>query len=678
MEELHVHYNGWVVALSVAIAALASYSALKLASKISRSNVPSRLVWLLTGSCVMGLGVWSMHFVGMLAAPMEMVIEYDPTITIVSVFFSIGAAFIAFFLTAEKEATFWRFAVGGFIMGSGIVAMHYTGMSAMHSSVVVSYDPYLWVLSALIALGASYAALYLFRKFRIAPDFSRWKLLSAVLMGLAISGMHYTGMAAATFQVESDHGLHGMDNEPAYLLLIGVSVATVCILLISIAALFFDRHVLERMAYKDQLTGLSNRHELHRFFSENFNPDMYGSVILIDLDRFKAINDTLGHDIGDILLQQLGERLERILDQQSKVFRLGGDEFLIACLGYDRVQTEQLAGRLVDEIKSPFQIETNTLYVTGSLGISLAPEQGSELSVLMKAADTAMYHAKALGKNRYALYDQQMAQRQLRRLELEKDLSRALAEQEFEIYYQPKWNTSLNALVGMEALIRWNHPSLGMISPDEFIPIAEETGLIIPMTDWILAEVCQQNKKWQELEELFVPVSINLSVRVFECRTLGEKIAEALELSKLDPRYLELEITESIALYDKEDIIDQLQKIRGSGVRIAMDDFGTGYSSLGSLDELPLDMLKIDQEFIHRSNMPGKKALISTMISIANSLNMEVIAEGVETKEQIDFLRSKGCEVMQGFYYAKPMPALQLIEWYMLAKVGQEKNSQVN
>lgn len=455
-----------------------------------------------------------------------------------------------------------------------------------------------------------------------------------------------------------------IEDQPDSLLLVGVALAAFFILLVSLGALFFDRHVLERMAYEDQLTGLSNRHDLHRFFSEHFHKDMKGSVIMMDLDRFKAINDTLGHDIGDVLLQQLAERLRNILGDKQKVFRLGGDEFLIANIGFNLEETIVTANRILHEISLPFSIEQNILYVTGSIGVSLAPEQDVELSALMKAADTAMYQAKGLGKNRICIFDQQMAEDQLRRMELEKDLSKAVILKEFEIYYQPKWNSNTNRLVGMESLIRWCHPRLGMISPTEFIPIAEETGLIIPMTEWVLHEVCKQNKYWQTMGMERVSASVNLSVRVFESQTLYAKVKEALEISGLEPQYLELEITESIALYDKEDTIAQLKKLRALGVRIAMDDFGTGYSSLGSLDEIPIDTLKIDQIFIQKSNLPSKKAIISNIISIAENLNMAVIAEGVETKEQIDFLRSRGCEVMQGYYYAKPMPVHQVLDWY--------------
>ncbi len=255
-----------------------------------------------------------------------------------------------------------------------------------------------------------------------------------------------------------------------------------------------------------------------------------------------------------------------------------------------------------------------------------------------------------------------MGLEQVRRLELEKDLRKALEHQEFAIVYQTKWNSSTNQMVGMEALLRWNHPKLGTISPIEFIPIAEETGLIVPITHWVIEEVCKQNQLWHEQNVAQVTVSVNMSVRVFENQTLFQVVKKSLDLSGLNPIFLELEVTESIAMNDMENTISQLQRIRELGVKVSLDDFGTGFSSLGNLDEMPIDILKIDKSFIRKSMHPSKQAIISNIIMIAKSLNMEVVAEGVETKEQIDFLTSRGCTIMQGFYYAKPVPPEEIAQ----------------
>ncbi|MFD1903504.1 putative bifunctional diguanylate cyclase/phosphodiesterase [Paenibacillus rhizoplanae] len=263
------------------------------------------------------------------------------------------------------------------------------------------------------------------------------------------------------------------------------------------------------------------------------------------------------------------------------------------------------------------------------------------------------------------MFDLEMNRHQVRRMSLEKDLRKALARSEFMVVYQPKWDSLLNVTVGLEALLRWRHPEHGVISPGEFIPIAEETGMIVPITYWMLHEVCGQNMLWHQAKVASVAVSINMSARMFEGGSLYEVVEEALTRSGLAPHFLELEITESIAMNNMEETVAQLSKLRELGVRVSLDDFGTGFSSLGNLDEIPVNTLKIDQVFIRKSKMHSKKAIISNIIAIASNLNMEVVAEGVETTEQIELLQSLGCRVMQGFYYGRPMPVKELGQWFI-------------
>lgn len=388
-------------------------------------------------------------------------------------------------------------------------------------------------------------------------------------------------------------------------------------------------------------------------------------LFFVDLDRFKSINDTLGHDIGDMLLQEVAVRLIRSVRDKGKVFRLGGDEFLIALPDCTLENAQLEAERIMHELKRFYRIQGNELYVTASIGISMTPLHGTDRSTLMKAADTALYTSKDSGKNKFSVFDQEANRHQLRRMSLEKDLRKALARSEFMVVYQPKWDSYMNVTVGLEALLRWRHPEHGIISPAEFIPIAEETGLIVPITYWMLHDVCSQNKFWHKEEIANVPVSINMSARMFEDGSLYDVVAEALTCSELEPHFLELEITESIAMHNMKETVAQLSRLRMLGVRVSLDDFGTGFSSLGNLDEIPVNTLKIDQVFIRNSKMHSKKAIISNIIAIATHLNMEVVAEGVETPEQIELLKSLGCRVMQGYYYGRPMPVHELGEWFI-------------
>ncbi|ANF95159.1 bifunctional diguanylate cyclase/phosphodiesterase [Paenibacillus bovis] len=662
MQYIHAHYNPYIVTLSVLIAILASYIALNIVGKVGQSTGRNKALWTGLGAFVMGNGIWSMHFIGMLALEADISMSYDLKIVALSAVFSILASLIAFYVTLDAVTRLWKISLGGALMGAGIVAMHYTGMAALHTAVMITYDPVYWLLSLAAALMASYAALLLFRRFRNHPGFSIWKFYSAVVMGLAISGMHYVGMAATQFHYTRQE-LQSAPPAGQMLLISAVAIVTLFILAASWAAVFVEKHVLERMAYSDPLTGLPNRHGLQRYFTKEFTAQTEGAVLFLDLDRFKSINDTLGHDVGDELLIEVSKRLQLCTQNQGIVFRLGGDEFLIASSSGSVDTTIQLAESILDSIKQPYHLANNQLFITGSIGIALVPQHGFERTFLMRAADTAMYVSKNTGKNKYSIFSEDMNQRQIRRMELEKDLRNAQEQEEFFIVYQPKWDSLHNRLTGMEALLRWKHPQLGIVSPGEFIPIAEETGLIIPMTDWILEKVCEQNKIWQQQADIYIPISVNMSARMFECSAFPERIARILADTGLEPQYLELEITESIAMNGIEGTVEQLQQIQQQGVGISLDDFGTGYSSLGSLDEMPVDIIKIDQVFVRNIDHASKQSIISTIIAIAYNLNMEMVAEGVETVEQIQFLQSKGCFIMQGYYYGKPMTVEQMNQW---------------
>ncbi|WP_110932222.1 bifunctional diguanylate cyclase/phosphodiesterase [Paenibacillus bouchesdurhonensis] len=655
-------YNFYIVALSVIIAVLASYSALSIATKISLANGKTRFFWLLAGSLVMGNGIWSMHFVGMLAYHTHMTVHYDIWLTLGSLLASVIASFIAFYITMPRNINWYKIAGGGFIMGSGIVTMHYMGMEAMIMPIDIYYDQTLLVLSVIIALFASYAALMLFLRFRSGSSTSWAKWLSAAIMGIAICGMHYTGMEAVKLQHPATAEAAAQTSTGLDLfLLFGVTLVIFIILLVSWGALFFDRHVLEKLAYLDSITGLPNRNEMNRFFDSHVGTEKIG-VLFLDLDQFKAINDTLGHNIGDLLIQEVGIRLRQFIREDQQAFRIGGDEFLFIIKYCNVARAEQLAHKILQSIKQVYYIEGNELYVTGSIGISIGSIQDSNRSVLLKTADTAMYRAKGLGKNQFCFYSEEMGLQLVRRMELEKDLQLALENNQFFIMYQPKWNVRTNSLVGFEALIRWQHPRLGLVAPGEFIQIAEGTGLIVPMTRWALEEACRQCKVWQS-KGLHQPVSVNLSVRLFQTDSLLELVQNVLDKVELAPHLLELEITESMVLYDINDIIRQLQSIRKLGVRVSMDDFGTGYSSIGLLDRIPIDALKLDRLFTNDLENPSKRAIINAIIMMADNLQLDVIAEGVENQEHIEFLAQLGCHVMQGYYYGKPMRETDIDEW---------------
>ncbi|GAA4841151.1 bifunctional diguanylate cyclase/phosphodiesterase [Paenibacillus vulneris] len=655
-------YNYYIASLSVVIAILTSYAALNIASKISLSKGTIHHFWLFAGSFVMGSGIWSMHFVGMLSFHLHVPVHYDALWTLVSMASSIAASLIAFYTTIPKNRSRNKIAVGGFFMGSGIICMHYTGMAAMQMPLQLEYDQFYWILSALVALAGSYIALVLLLRSRNLPASRSIKWLSALIMGFAVCGMHYTGMKAAVFRDVSHPAFVNEDlNMMDPLLLAGVTFTVLIILTISWGAVLFDRHVLEKLAYTDAITGLPNRNEMNRFFDTYRDEDSLG-VLFLDLDQFKVINDTLGHHIGDMLIKEMGNRLRPFITSTQQVFRMGGDEFLIIIRDCQQELCERLADQILHKIKQPYYLDNNELYITASVGISIGCIEPTDRSVLLKKADTAMYKAKGLGKNQYFVYSEEAGTAALRRMELEKDLRRALDHQQFFVEYQPKWNVMTNRPYGFEALLRWNHPRLGVIAPTEFIPIAEETGLIIPLTRWVLEEACEQCMRLQQ-KGLRQPLSVNLSIRLFKSDSLLDIVQSVLSKTGIAPTLLELEITESMVLYDVKDIVRQLSSIRALGVKVSMDDFGTGYSSIGLLDQIPIDALKLDRLFTMDLHNPSKRAIIHAIVLMAESLQLDVIAEGVENKEHLELLQQLGCKVMQGYYYSKPMARDEMEAW---------------
>lgn len=441
----------------------------------------------------------------------------------------------------------------------------------------------------------------------------------------------------------------------------GMPISILLVIFISWGILLIDRKALNRMAYYDVVTGLGNRNKMNSCLQSYTGKDHVG-IFFVDLDQFKAVNDTLGHHIGDLLVTEVGTRLQAFAQRGRDIFRNGGDEFVFIVHPIDEQQCLQLAAQILQELKRVYCVDEHELHVTASIGICIGKIEKEDPLRLLRNADIAMYQAKKLGKNQYCLYTAELGKREMRKLELEKDMHRAITSGQFYVEYQPKWNLKDNNLQGFEALTRWNHTVLGIVSPLEFIPIAEDTGQIEPLTSWVLEEVCKQCRDW-EIRGMKQPVSVNLSVRLFQSGNLVDMIRDKLVHTKLSPFLLELEITETMVLYNVEEIVRQLREIRRLGVKISVDDFGTGYSSIGLLDRLPIDALKLDRLFTHDIETQRKREIIHAIVHMAEKLGLEVVAEGVENEEHIDFLMQLGCFVMQGYYYGKPMKKDHLEQW---------------
>ncbi|MDB5998177.1 MAG: hypothetical protein JWP42_5313 [Pseudomonas sp.] len=426
---------------------------------------------------------------------------------------------------------------------------------------------------------------------------------------------------------------------------------------------------IHRLAYYDALTHLPNRtlfqDRLHTALQSAERQKSWVVLMFLDLDRFKPINDSLGHAAGDRMLKEMATRLLGCVDDDDTVARMGGDEFTL--LLQPRVNREialnraiHVAEQILASLVKPFVLEGREFFVTASIGIALSPQDGNELSQLMKNADTAMYHAKERGKNNFQFYQADMNASALERLELESDLRHALEQNEFVLYYQPQFSGDGKRLTGAEALLRWRHPRRGLVPPGDFIPVLEELGLVVDVGDWVITEACRQLKTWHQAKVRVPKVSVNISARQFSDGQLGTRIATILKETGLPPACLELELTESILMREVSEAMQILDGLKNLGLSIAVDDFGTGYSSLNYLKQFPIDVLKIDRTFVDGLPSGEQDAQIArAIIAMAHSLNLAVIAEGVETHEQLDFLREHGCDEVQGYLFGRPMPASQ-------------------
>ncbi|MHC8359002.1 phosphodiesterase DibA [Pseudomonas sp. LS2P72] len=442
-----------------------------------------------------------------------------------------------------------------------------------------------------------------------------------------------------------------------------------------ISAIKNSEHELTHLAHYDPLTDLPNR----LLFTDRTEQVLASAqihkrgctLLMIDLDHFKMINDSLGHSIGDQLLKGVAERLKAMVGPGITLARLGGDEFAVLAESCPQmVHAAALAQRIIDGLKEPFQIDGHQLFVNISVGISLFPSDALSVEQLLRNSDSALFKAKSAGRNGYALYTEELTAHAQQRVETAFELRRALEQQELRVYYQPVHDLKTSRLIGVEALVRWEHPQRGLVSPAEFIPIAERTGLIAEIDAWVMRQACEQMCQWQQAGVVLSFVAVNVSSRLFARRELFGQVAKVLHETGLDPAFLELEITESAVMDDPEVALEQMHRLRELGVRLAIDDFGTGYSSLLRLKRMPVQKLKIDQGFV--AGLPWDEddaAIVRVIIALAQSMGMQVHAEGIEQVEQAGFLLEHGCDLGQGYWFGRPVPAEKL-DWMCAPVIG--------
>ena len=678
------NYASWLVVISLCVAILASYTALDLAGRVATTHGRAAYLWMMGGAVSMGLGIWSMHFIGMLAFSLPIELGYDVFLTVLSLIIAVLSSGFAMWLVRQPSLPWLHLLQGGCIMGGGIATMHYTGMAALDMQPDIVYEPMLFGVSIFIAVTASVASLWIaFRLRKCSPKVRRLRALSAVVMGFAIFGMHYVGMAAASFPDNSycAAAFYGLRNEGLhYLVLVAALVVLIGALLLSILdsrleaqnlgltySLTKENRELTQLALHDTLTGLPNRVLLAERIEQAISKvDEKGgcfALMFIDLDGFKPVNDAFGHHTGDVLLKAVASRLRGYLHHQDTLARIGGDEFVLLAELESASDAMEIAEKQVSLMYRPYKVVGHDLQLSASVGVVLYPGNGADQQELLRNADAAMYHVKSAGKNGYSFFDVSMNNNALQQLELLQDLRSALRFRQFCLYYQPKFDAHTGKPVGAEALLRWEHPERGLLLPDKFIAMAEKTGLIIPIGDWVLREACRQMREWIDLGHADWRVAVNLSALQFCHVGLVDSVSHTLNEFGVPANNLTLEITETTAMQDVDASLAVLGQLSDLGIDLSIDDFGTGYSSLMYLKRLPANELKIDRGFVCELEQDSDDAaIVSAIVALGQALGLRIVAEGVENCQQKEFLTRLGCSSLQGYLLGRPMPPQQLME----------------
>ena len=672
-------YNPLLVCLSLVVAFLASYTAVELSGGLNTlAGAKGRPLWLAGGAVSMGVGIWSMHFIGMLAFSLPVEVGYDLAATTASLFLAIGVSLIALATASRGVLSSARLCIAGTVMGIGVAAMHFTGMHAMQMSPGIAYTIWRVALSVGVAIAASMAALWLAFTLR-ASDVQNVvvkRLGAAFIMALAITGMHYVGMSAADFAAGSI--CLSVGKLDARWLALIVTATSFTVLVGTLALLGFHtsslsislrraNRQLHYLGTHDALTNLPNRQQLSlriaQAIAECSRRESPFAVLFIDLDGFKSINDSLGHSVGDDLLKACAERLRQDVPPTAMVARLGGDEFVIVVEHVaEPSSAEALANGVLRRLSEEIDVNGLPLRVSASVGVAFYPRDGSNAGELLHSADAAMYVAKQSGRNTFRVFEPQMNHTTLKSLILQRDLHRALTGGELSVSFQPKFSVASQSVTGVEALIRWRHPELGEIPPLDFIPIAERSGLIVGIGDWVVREVCSNIALWDAQGLPPVCVAVNLSPIQFNVQDLVARIDTLIGAAGVDPRRLMFEITETTAMQNIEKTSRTIEALQSRGYTVAIDDFGTGYSSLAYLQRFRFDQIKVDGSFMRDLVAGGRRgsALLSAVMTLARALQIEVVAEGVETESQFLTLRELACDQMQGFLLSRPLTAVEL------------------
>ena len=672
------YHNPWLVLLAALLCVVGSWVTARLFQRTTATAGGQRYGWLFMTALAAGVAIWCTHFIAMLGYDAGVPVGFDPVMTVVSLLIAVLGSTIGFMLSGSGWTRFTP-AFGGAIVGLAIAAMHYTGLMAYRVQGIVSWDmPY---LIASIVISVSLSALALHLAMRPGPWAATF--MTGVL-AVAIVTLHFTGMTA--FRVEPLL-VDGSFSNPEALQALAIAFAAMSFVIIGAGLVSYliddssradSMERLRRLALNDTLTGLPNRAN----FNERLDLEMSiareskGRLALvgIDLNRFKEINDLRGHNAGDEVLRVLGRRIKGLLreDEGEFVARTGGDEFSALYRMDDAHGISDLLARLEEALFKPIQFDGAEIIPGASFGVAVFPDDAADKENFINNADLAMYRAKADPVRNVCFYEAGMDERIKARRSLAADLRHALTRHELSLHYQVQTAVSTGEIRGYEALLRWEHPQLGPIAPTEFIPLAEENGLILPIGEWVLRTACAEAATWEQPFK----VAVNLSAVQFIHADLPRIVMEILVETGLSPDRLELELTESTIFADRERALHMLRQIKGLGVSIALDDFGTGYSSLDTLRAFPFDKIKIDRSFFSSTAAnPQTTAIIRAVLALGKTFGIPVLAEGIETYDQLSMLSAEGCEEAQGFLLGHPAALADIVSAGQIALTAQPAGS---
>ncbi|NUT78602.1 bifunctional diguanylate cyclase/phosphodiesterase [Pseudomonas sp. C1C7] len=702
---LNCVHDPFLVLLAFLVACAGSFATLDMAERVAHADkAASRRLWCWVGAGCLAGGIWAMHFIGMLAFQAPINVHYQLPVTLASLLIALIASWLAMQTLSRPALSFWHCLKASIWVGLGIATMHYVGMSALRSQAVIYYQPTLFALSILIAIGASLAALLLSSHLRNGTGMFHQllKYCASLVLGTGIVSMHFTGMAAFDLVLPAGSVLTQPGENNHFQLGLTVAVITLLIIGSSISAALADKKLqhkekdlqrvnsllsqldqarasLQQVAHFDPLTNLINRRGFNQLFAEKLIEKTHNggmmAVLFLDIDHFKRINDSLGHDAGDELLKVLADHIKSsVRNHEDVVARFGGDEFCVLINLQDREEARQLAQRILLKMKDPIELAGRRMVMTTSIGISLFPEDGTTCDELLKHADLALYQSKGSGRNGLNFFSANLKTRATLELQLEEELRHALREDAgLMLFYQPIYDLKTGEVGKLEALLRWQHPVHGLLAPDRFIPLAEANGLIAELDNWVLHKACEDLGELSKQGCEALKIAVNCSPLSLAREELAGQIEHALRSAGVAPQRLELEVTENALMGNIADTLELLRQIKALGVALSIDDFGTGYSSLAYLKRLPLNTLKIDRSFIQDiPNSTQDMEIVQAIIAMAHTLHLEVVTEGVETFEQYQFLESHDCDFAQGYLLSRPVPLSDLLP--VLNEINQRKN----